>query len=208
MPSPSSSNDHLDFRFATSIGNSYFALARPLLDRMATGLNEGPRAAIDSGTVFSTATNVALALELYLKAIRIGLKLSVQDTHNLWALYKSLPVDVKATLEGAYDEKLAAKAPTEIFELEICIQRGGEPSDSFEFPRHEQRSNDLPNLMKRSASMFVAWRYVYESVPPNQKYVFFSFEHSRLRAACEVLLEFLQRGEREANLKEVGGHAA
>lgn len=208
MPSPFSSNDHLDFRFATSIGNSYYALALPLLDRLAAGLHEGPHAAVDSGTVFSTATNLALALELYLKAIRIGLKLSLPDTHNLWALYKSLPVAAKVSLEAAYDEKMAAKAPTEIFELQICIQRGGKPSDSFEFPKREQRSNSLPNLMKRSASMFVAWRYVYESVPPNQKFAFFSFEHSRLRAACEALLEFLQRGEREANLKEVAGRAA
>lgn len=198
MPNTPSST-HLDFRFATSVGNAYFGLVRPWLDRLGAGLQQGAdAAATDAATVFGVATNMALSLELYLKAIRIGLGLSSQDTHNLWSLYKSIPNDVKARLEAAYDAKVGAMTPTRQFELEICIQRGGDPSEHVEFPKSIKRSKELPALLKRSAFMFVAWRYVHESVPATQKYAFFTFEHSLLRAACETLLEFLQQGEREA----------
>lgn len=198
MPSSQHPPSHLDFRFATSVANAYFGLARPLLDRLAAGLEEGAHAATDAASVFSVATNVALALELYLKAIRIGLKMTSPDTHNLWALYKSLPNEVKTKLEAGYDARVAELLPTQQFDLNICVQRGGSPSDPFEFPTREARSKLLPALIKRSAFMFVAWRYVHESVPPTQKHAFFSFEHSHLRIACETLLAFLQQGEQEA----------
>lgn len=207
MPNSQPQSSHLDFRFATSVANAYFGLARPLLDRLAARLEEGAHAAADTATVFSIATNIALALELYLKAIRIGLKMTSPDTHNLWALYKSLPNEVKTRLEAEYDARVAERLPTQLFDLNICIQRGGKPSDPIEFPKHEERSKLLPALIKRSAFMFVAWRYVYESVPPTQKYAFFSFEHSHLRIACETLLTFLQQGEQEA-MRGAGGDAA
>lgn len=191
---------HLDFRFAASIGNAYFELARPLLASLTRDLDPKAPPVVDASLVFSSATNIALALELYLKAIQIGLRMHPPETHDLWDLYKRLPVNTKASLESAFNAKRAALSPTANCEMQICIQRGPESAPPDEFPRDASKSNDLRALLKRSRRMFVAWRYVYESVAPMQTYAFFTFEHAHLRLACETLIEFLQRGEREALL--------
>ena len=81
-----------DYRFAFQCAESFFGLANPYLEKIGADLNGGVMAASkDPGGLISSATNLALALELYLKSLRAGLELSVPETHNLWSLYKTLP---------------------------------------------------------------------------------------------------------------------
>ncbi len=131
------------------------------------------------------ATNLGFALELYLKSIRAWVGLENPETHDLWVLYKSLPVEVKHDIESLYQPELDSKPPTEILTLRTVVELShtGTPS-SPEFPKSTPLQRDVSNLLRRTKSLAVAWRYPQDSVPLGKRYSpEMSFEHT-----CLVLL--------------------
>ena len=73
----------------------------------------------DFGGLVASATNLTLALELYLKSLRIVLGLSVPQHHNLWDLYKAVPQGYKTQIEQRY-EKLRQNKKGEIRRPRTC----------------------------------------------------------------------------------------
>jgi len=139
----------------------------------------------EMGDLVACATNLAFALELYLKALLAHLGLAIPHRHDLRDLYGELPDAVRATIESVYDAAL----PDEVRRL------GGHVSFTFakgspEEPRWDDYkvSLALPDLLARSNDLFQSWRYVFEfSQPEGSAYQFHQFEHGLLRCAAEVL---------------------
>lgn len=167
-------------------GESFQKLAEKLIPEIRT-VKEGSHHAMpdEMGDVVACATNLAFAVELYLKGLLIQLGRNVPMDHNLRNLYGAIPQSVRTLIESTYDTAL----PDEVRRL------GGHVSFRFaKGPLKEPPWNDykvslaLPDLLARSKDLFVSWRYVYEfSQPEGSPYQFHQFEYGLLRCAAEVL---------------------
>jgi len=171
------------------VGEAFQKLAEGLIPRIWT-VKEGPCHVTPSemGDVVACATNLAFALELYLKGLLTELDSLVPQTHDLRVLYDAIPQPVRTIIESAYDEAL----PDEARRMSRLDRRA-----SFTFakgPQEEPRWGDykvspaLPDLLERSKDLFQSWRYVFEfSQPEGSSYQFHQFEYGLLRCAAEVL---------------------
>lgn len=72
----------------------------------------------------ASATNIALAIELYLKALWILVAKRVPNEHNLWTLYKHLPQDLRQKIEEAYSQ-VPTRPEFEAVALEIVVAPPG-----------------------------------------------------------------------------------
>jgi hypothetical protein len=139
----------------------------------------------EMGDLVACATNLAFALELYLKALLTHLNLPVPRVHDLRVLYDAIPRTIRTLIESIYDAAL----PDEVRRL------GGHVSFTFAKGSPEEPQWDdykvslaLPDLLARSKDLFQSWRYVFEfSQPEGTAYQFHKFEYGFLRCAAEVL---------------------
>ena len=187
-----------DFRFAFKCAQSFFDLSKPFLEEVGADLNGGVLvAAQDPGALVSAATNLSLSLELFIKSLRIGLGLSVSDTHNLWALYKSLPNNVKQIIEYKYNQKVSSTPKENVLKLNVAYEHDstGDGPKAPVFPKHQSLSTEAKPLLKRSSNAFVTWRYIYESVKPGERYFFIALEYSHLILLLESIKEYIQEND-------------
>ena len=186
-----------DYRFAFQCADSFFNLAKPYLNKVGNDLNGGVVAASqDPGGLVSAATNLALALELYLKSLRMGLELSIPETHNLWTLYKSLPSNVKRLIEQNYNQTVEATPKEELKEIKVAYELGTADGPKVpRFPKYENESKDVKAILKRSANAFQIWRYIYESIKPGERYYFIRLEYSHLILLCYSVREYIQEND-------------
>jgi hypothetical protein len=179
-------------------GEAFQAVAEKLIPAIWT-VKDGSHHVMpnEMGDLVACATNLAFAVELYLKGLLIQLGLDVPMDHNLRNLYGAVPQSVRTLIESIYDKAL----PDEVHRL------GGHVSFTFaRGPLKEPPWNDykvslaLPDLLARSKDLFVSWRYVFEfSQPEGSSYQFRQFEYGPLRCAAEVL-----RVELTVRLHETG----
>jgi hypothetical protein len=177
--------------FAFSVGESFYNVALPVLDDLAAGLQEGANNAAALRTSVGVAvTNLGFALEMYLKSLRLLVGVDVPETHDLWALYKSLPVEVKNSLELRYNDSVAAREGTTLFTLSFMVEAapvGRRPQP--EFPKREEVRSDVPNLLRRAGRLAVNWRYPHDAVPFGKRLSpVQNFEHSHLRIFRDALV--------------------
>ena len=55
------------------------------------------------GELSACATNLSLAIELYLKTLRVLRRCSVPDTHDIWCLFKNMPADLKTDIQSNHE---------------------------------------------------------------------------------------------------------
>lgn len=152
--------------------------------RKGIKLEDSHKHQVPLGTVIGSATNLALAVELYLKSIYMLLKMEVPATHHLWTLYENLPDDVKNELKAQYDST-NSRLPKELASVRIYTARGkNRPFD----PPPEIRKvgpSDLKSVLVRSAEAYVTWRYLYEHEDTDD-WRMFEYEFARLGLVCNV----------------------
>lgn len=177
---------------AFAVGGRFYDVALPMMERLATGLQEGYESAVEAEAALGvTVTNFGFALEMYLKSIRLLVGVEVPENHDLWVLYKSLPIEVKQAIERRYTDLVAQRDPTTLFTLSFVLEAAEEGrSQRPEFPKKEPVKTDVPNLLRRAGRLAVTWRYPHDSVPFGDRYSpVQSFEHSYLRLFCDALIE-------------------
>jgi hypothetical protein len=149
------------------------------------------------GDLVTCATNLAFALELYLKALLAGLDLPVAQNHDLRALYGSLPQQVRTLIEGVYNEALPDEVRRMGRRISFVLALGPLERPQFE---DYKTSPALPDVLARSKDLFQSWRYAFEFSPPDgSPYQFRQFEYGFLRCAAEVM-----RVEVEVRLSKAG----
>jgi HEPN domain-containing protein len=140
---------------------------------------------VQIGAVVAAATNLAFALELYLKSLLAHLGESSRG-HNLHSLYVALPSDAQAEIRRRHDATWRAEWNGR--RASITIAKGiPEP------PRWDKYSNepkDLVAVLKRCSDCFQSWRYVLEiAVMPGSLYQYHQFEYGLLHSACIAVRE-------------------
>ncbi len=138
------------------------------------------------GQLVACATNLAFAIELYLKALLTLSDLPVPQTHDLRALYDAIPQPVRAVVEDVYD----TKAPEQVRQLHghasFTLAKG--PLEKPVWDDHTRVRAALPDLLARSKDLFQSWRYVFEFSPhEDSPYQFHQFEYALLWCAAEAL---------------------
>jgi len=136
------------------------------------------------GDLIACATNLGFAIELFLKALLTQLDLPVPKSHNLRALYDTIPQSVQTLIQDVYDMKWPEQLhllPHHSFTLAM---------GPLEEPRWDvyKVSPSLPDLLARSGDIFQSWRYVFEfHQPEDNPYQFHQFEYGLLWCAAEAI---------------------
>ena len=146
------------------------------------------------GDIAAYATNLAFALEIYLKCLRIQVGLppraTAGDGHDLWHLYKDLPPHVRKDIETRYERGRTQPYPTHA-SISFALQRSPVAPNWNDAP---QKSMKLEEVLKRSKDTFVSWRYVFEIQKPDQGHgKSQTFEYLLLFLACVAINAVISR---------------
>jgi hypothetical protein len=136
------------------------------------------------GDMVVAATNLAFAIELYIKAILVVSQIEVprgRNGHDLEKLYERLPNHFKVLIEHFYD----GTRRRDPWRRSITFALGGPEEPEWDDLREPQ---DLNALLTRSSDLFSSWRYIHEFTIPNKDgYQFRRFEYSGLLAGCRAM---------------------
>jgi HEPN domain len=198
MPKPSGAAEVRSSQEALVCGEAFQRLAEKLIPSIRT-VKEGASHFMpdEMGDLVVCATNLAFAVELYLKGLLIQLGLDVPMDHNLRNLYGAVPQSVRTMIESTYDTALPDELRRLAGHVSFTLAKG--PLEAPQWNDYKV-SLALPDLLARSKDLFVSWRYVFEFCPPEgNSYQVRQFEYGLLRCAAEVL-----RVELTVRLHEVG----
>ncbi len=139
------------------------------------------------GDLVACASNLAFALELYMKTLLAHLELPVPQDHDLRNLYDSIPQEWKAPVEDRYGALLSRWVGQR---ASITLAKG--PADDPLWDDYPCKSKELPEVLARSRHLFQSWRYIYEFTEPSRSaYQLHQFEYGPLISACEAFRETL-----------------
>jgi hypothetical protein len=114
-------------------------------------------AARDWGSMVASATNISLALELYLKAFAILLRQPSRRVHDLDRLYADLPDGVRKDIEADYE---AAPKPAPVGEaVSVDVRIIHRDAARTEYRADPNADHSLPAVLRRSSGVFERWRY-------------------------------------------------
>jgi len=164
-------------------------MAESLVIRIGEDIGEGtqPRPFPPSvGDLVVTATNLAFAIELYIKVVLVLSQVDVprgREGHDLGKLYSSTPQHFKVIIERFYNERRKDWKGRR-----SCITVSKGPADPPEWDDHSSESPDIGALLDRAGDLFSSWRYIYEFTDPGQgEYQLHRFEYGLLLSACQAM---------------------
>ena len=125
------------------------------------------------------AVNLALAAELYLKAVHLLNGRRPLDTHELWKLFKTLP-RLTAELLGLNYTQALATTDDELKSMHMLISRASE-DEKKEFP---PAPDTVKLLLVCHNHAFTSWRYLHEFSSKGYAY---HFDFHAMHVFCGVL---------------------
>jgi hypothetical protein len=189
MPERSAAEKERDSQAALASGEAFQRLAEEFIPRIGAVKEGFSRAMSDElGSLVACATNLAFALELYLKGLLTQLDLAVPATHDLRDLYERIPQSVRELIEGVYDTALPDEVRRLSGRVSVTVASGPlkGPLEEPHWDDHRE-SLALPDVLARSRDLFQSWRYAFEFNEPEHPYQYRRFEYGLLRCAAEVL---------------------
>lgn len=168
-----------DYGLALKSAKGFYQQAIPFLKVIGVDGKSHERALADLGGLIASATAMALSIELYLKTLRILMRQSVPQDHNLWTIYKKLPEQLKKTINESFRSRVSAENPLALQSLEICMVRNGQkrPNNaSQKLPTDDYLKLTVKDILKRSRDAFTNWRYLYEQ-PSDQHSIFLQYDY-------------------------------
>lgn len=171
-------------------GDSFRKHAHIFLSTLGNDINVAHIvAAGDVGGLISSATTLALAVELYLKAHTIIVGLPVAETHHLWTLYKSLPEALKGIVESNYNKQNPTGGSASCG-LEVAIDTDFTNKEEVNEWSMRRVSPDTDSSLKavlvRSSDAFKNWRYLHEH-STDSKLAVLKYEYMRLDLIAHLL---------------------
>ena len=145
------------------------------------------------GDVVVAASNLAFAIELYLKATIYKTNVafpSGRDGHRLAGLFKLLPVSYKSMFEDTDEEKRKMRWNGQYPSVTISL---GQLSNTQPRPSTALGTDfSIAALFKRSDELFVSWRYIFE-IRSKSSGLWQSkeFEYALLFCACWAISDFI-----------------
>jgi hypothetical protein len=172
-----------DPRLAVQSADAFRMLAESFLDVVDS--DRDPETGLQSsipGSAGASATNMALALELYLKTALLALGTKVPRTHNLLQLFNLLPDDLRGEIAARYDAHPSPAGTARSMLIELSDEHL--PDEPASAPSEQQQDVSLSAILERSQDAFTIWRYLYQS---GGKPGVFEYEHYALGLVCEIL---------------------
>ena len=153
----------VDVNAALQCGDAFFKLAQPFISSVPSGFDDAQQHASENlGDMSAAAVNLALAIEIYLKALIAGSGKSYPNEHTLAVLYDELPSELKERVQVAYEKATVHQGADDLETAALLVEvvRQGSnrpPVLQKPFPR------GFKALLQRNARNFVAWRYLFSS---------------------------------------------
>jgi hypothetical protein len=142
----------------------------------------------DIGGCVASATEMALAVELYLKALRTILGMKIPRSHDLWKLYRDFPAGATEAIEQHYHSRLVT-TPWVGSALNLRVMAGPiSPNEANAKPKATDGDNSIEATLKRNANAFITWRYLYEQGVAGQTIVL-QYDFHRLETAGVAVRE-------------------
>lgn len=141
------------------------------------------------GDAVAGATNLAFAIELYIKAILIVSKIEVpqgRDGHNLAKLYAVMPEHFKIVIGESYEKTRKKDWMGQIPSITLSIGQAMAGIPKWEY--NHDVSLELEALLHRSSNIFTSWRYIFEFEKPDEdQWCFHRLEYGLLLSACRAM---------------------
>jgi HEPN domain-containing protein len=172
--------------------DAFRASSRPFRQKVAgLSIDAASREATkDLGGLMASATNLALSVELYLKALRMATGRAPNRIHALDKLYADLPQDLRQSVEAAYGARPKPALDGEAIAVDLSIKRKDGPEE-VRPPKTVKPDHSLPLVLQRSSAVFETWRYLYESGELGKVNPRYEFHY--LGVAADVLHEHADR---------------
>ena len=153
----------VDVNAALICGDAFFRLAQPFIDSVPKDFQAAQQFAVNNlGDLCAAAVNLALAVEIYLKALITRQGKSFPNEHTLPMLFEELPANVRDEIRTLYDKATSyqtADDPNTAGLIVEVVRRGSD--------RPTHRLKPFPKgfkaLLQRNARNFVVWRYMFAS---------------------------------------------
>jgi len=183
---------------AVACAEAFLRLAEPVVIRIGKDVPESTtqsRPFLPSmGDVAAAATNLAFAIELYIKAILIASNIDAptgRDGHNLGKLHAAMPQHFKNVIERSYEE--TRKKDWNGRYPSITVAMRPVPANLPKWDDNRSESLDLGALLNRSSDIFTAWRYIYEFKNPSDGgWQSHRFEYGLLLSACHAMRDTIK----------------
>ena len=185
-----------DLNAALGCAEAYLRLAEPAVIRIKdVEESTQPRPFSPSfGDVVAAATNLAFAIEVYIKAILIVSKIDVptgREGHNLGKLYQAMPQHFKGVIGRSYEETWKKDWNGRYPSITVSIGQVSAGLPKWDGYRNE--SLDLEALLHRSSHIFTSWRYIYEFKKPDEGgWQFHRLEYGLLLSACRAMRDTIK----------------
>src|SRR5437762_6326134 len=183
---------------AVSCAEAFLRLAEPVVIRIGKDVPESTTQSRpffpSMGDVAAAATNLAFAIELYIKGILIASKIEPptgRDGHNLGKLYTAIPKHFKDVIERSYEE--TRKKDWNGRYPSITVAMRPEPANLPKWDDNRSQSLGLGPLLDRSSDIFSSWRYIYEFKNPGEcGGKSHHFEYGLLLSACHAMRDTIK----------------
>ncbi len=176
-----------DLSVTISSAESFHAVAARTLGFIRGLTPEGStrKAPSGIGELVCCATNLSLALELYLKALYVQRGDEPPSTHDLGALFQGLSHRARDSV-GRRFERIKSNGPRGV-SASVTISRG--PATPPAWRDYSAVPKSLQEILTRAGDGFVTWRYLFEhhACPPEYEAV--EFEYLLLHYACEAVAD-------------------
>lgn len=177
-----------DVGAAVLSGDAFYRIAQAFVTHAAPDFKTAHvRATENLGELIASATNLAISIEIYLKALLLLHGQPAPKSHELPDLFAKLPSHVRVDVERAYVRLGAAGGYEGAAAFAVHVARKGAPPPDFgQAPKSQD--NGLKPVLQRGANAFVTWRYL--------------FAHGLTQPSAPLTYEFLRLGFAAKALRE------
>jgi len=191
-----------DTTMAYLAANGFFGLAGSFFSQLPQDLNASAALTYKRrGELVSAVTNLALSIELYLKALAIGTGAKVKRTHDLLELFDGLPKKLRESIELRYNVRLKDMPPDALAAIEMSITSKPIPPTDEEIKRASAQrpsGDDIRSILKAEKDAFRSWRYIHEAGVTGGL-AFFRIDFHRLALIANTLQEHFGPKRKEPN---------
>ncbi|MDI1320255.1 MAG: hypothetical protein PSW75_08695 [bacterium] len=211
MPITSSSHPMLrrsEVNTAQNAASAFFNLAGKFFSTLPPDLELAGRYCQEhKSELIAASTNLALSVELSLKALAMATGTKVLRTHQLPELFDALRPEVRTSVELLYNElvkQIPDRAPAAL--IVYITTRPVPPTEKQQRQSLSKypKAHDLRSVLKAEQDAFVSWRYFYEA-GGGEEVSCYKVEHMRMCAIKNALQAHFSDGKTKRVLPPTPG---
>ena len=178
---------------ALAAAETFLRYSRQFIDTLPKDQKQAANIAVRNiGGLVASATTLSLATELHLKSLLMFFTTDIPESHDLWGIFKRLPIDVMEGIEKEFDERYASFPKDEHLALNLIILPLKQPKNPLVDSPAPGR-DDVKSILKRSRNAFILWRYLYEK-GEDWRHFSITYECGGLGLLCEIIGRMVREG--------------